>query len=87
MEEFHPKSTRSNRPEVFYKKGVLKNFAKFTGKHLCRNLFLIKLKAFSKISKNIFFTEHLRMAASNARLNNQILKLKLKYFRSQEIDF
>ena len=22
-------------PEVFYKKGVLKNFRKFTGKHLC----------------------------------------------------
>ena len=25
---------RSCRPEVFYKKGVLRNFAKFTGKHL-----------------------------------------------------
>ena len=25
------------------KKGVLKNFAKFTGKHLCQGLFLIKL--------------------------------------------
>ena len=25
-------------PEVFYKKGVLKNFAKFTGKHLCQSL-------------------------------------------------
>ena len=26
------------------KKGVLKNFAKFTGKHLCQFLFLIKLQ-------------------------------------------
>ena len=26
---------RSSRPEVFNKKGVLRNFAKFTGKHLC----------------------------------------------------
>ena len=26
---------RSSRPEVFIKKGVLRNFAKFTGKHLC----------------------------------------------------
>ena len=26
------------------KEGVLKNFAKFTGKHLCQSLFLIKLK-------------------------------------------
>ena len=30
---------RSNRPGVFYKKGVLKNFAKFTRKHLCQSLF------------------------------------------------
>ena len=28
--------SRSSRPEVFCKKGVLKNFTKFTGKHLCR---------------------------------------------------
>ena len=32
---------RSSRPQVFYKKGVLKNLAKFTGKHLCQSLFLI----------------------------------------------
>ena len=32
--------------EVFYKKAVRKNFAIFTGKHLCWSLFLIKLKAF-----------------------------------------
>ena len=25
-------------PEVFCKKGVLKNFVKFAGKHLCRGL-------------------------------------------------
>ena len=30
---------RSSRPEVFGKRGVLRNFAKFTGKHLCRSLF------------------------------------------------
>ena len=29
---------RSSRPEVFCKKGVLKNFGKFTGKHLCQSL-------------------------------------------------
>ena len=27
-------------PEVFYKKGVLKNFAKFTGKHLYQSPFI-----------------------------------------------
>ena len=32
-------SERSSRPEVFCTKGVLKNFAKFTGKRLCQSLF------------------------------------------------
>ena len=32
------------RPEVFYRKGVLGNFTKFTGKHLCQSTFLIKLQ-------------------------------------------
>ena len=36
---------RSNRPEVLCKNGVLRNFAKFTGKHLRQSLFLIKLQA------------------------------------------
>ena len=31
--------SRSSRSEVFCKNGVLKNFAKFTGKKLCQNLF------------------------------------------------
>ena len=33
---------RSSRLEVFCKKDVLKNFDKFTGKHLCQSLFLTK---------------------------------------------
>ena len=33
-------------PEVFFKKGVLENFTKFTEKHLCWSLFLIMLQAF-----------------------------------------
>ena len=41
--------------EVFYKKGVLKNFAKFTGKHLWQVLF------FNKVVGGAFFTEHLRV--------------------------
>ena len=31
---------------MFFKIGVLKNFANFTGKHLCWSLFLINLQAF-----------------------------------------
>ena len=38
--------SRSSRPEVFCKKAALKTYAKFTGKHMCWSLFLIKLQAF-----------------------------------------
>ena len=34
---------RRGRPEVFFKKGVLTNFAKFTGKHLCHSFFFHKV--------------------------------------------
>ena len=30
--------------ELFYKKSILRNFANFTGKHLCWNFFLIELQ-------------------------------------------
>ena len=30
-------------PELFYKKSVVKNFAKFTGKHLCHRIFFNKV--------------------------------------------
>ena len=33
------KVIRSSRPEVFCKKSALGNFSKFTGEHLCQNLF------------------------------------------------
>ena len=37
-------SFRSSCPECFIEKGVFNNFAKFTGKHPCWRLFLIKLQ-------------------------------------------
>ena len=42
---------RSSRPEVFCKKGVLRNFAKFTGKHLCQSLFFIKVAGLHFVKK------------------------------------
>ena len=56
------------------RKGALRNFAKFTEKHLCQSLFSNKVAGlfnkketltqvfsceFCEISKSIFFTEHL----------------------------
>ena len=36
---------RSSCSQVFYRKAVLWNLAKFTGKHLCKNLFFNKVAA------------------------------------------
>ena len=36
-------SSRSSRPEALCKKSVLKNLAKFIGKHLCQSLFFNKV--------------------------------------------
>ena len=36
--------SRSSHQRCSVKKGVLRNFAKFTGKHLCQSLFLINLQ-------------------------------------------
>ena len=36
---------RSSRSQMFFKIGVLKNFANFTAKHLCWSTFFIKLQA------------------------------------------
>ena len=36
-------SSRSSLPEVFYKNGVYRNFAKFTGKNLCQSLIFNKV--------------------------------------------
>ena len=71
---------RSSHPEVFCKKGVLRNFVKFTGKHLCQSLFSIKIQAcnfikkealalmfscsFCEISQNTFFFRTAPVAAS-----------------------
>ena len=45
----------SSRAEVFCKKGVLGDFAKFTEKkHLCQSLFFNKVAKFCEISKNTF---------------------------------
>ena len=39
----HMTCSRSSRPEVFCKKGFLKNFANFTEKHLCQSLLFNKV--------------------------------------------
>ena len=59
-----------NHYKFFIKTDILKNFAKFTGKHPCQSLFFNKMAPpqvfsceFSEIFKNTLFTEHLRATA------------------------
>ena len=55
-----------NQPlEVFCQKGVLINFTKFTGKHLCQSLFFNNVAGLRP--DNTLLTEHLRTAASGNR--------------------
>ena len=48
--EFWHTSRQKQSPKLFCKKAVLKNFAIFTGKHLCWCLFLIKLQDFRPVT-------------------------------------
>ena len=45
---------RSSRPEVFCKKGVHRNFAKFTGKHPCQSLFFNKVAPATLLTKTLW---------------------------------
>ena len=115
---------RSSHWRCSVKKGVLKNFAKFTGKHLCQSLSFNKVAGlrsatllkkrlwrrcfpvnfakflafnfikketlsqvfsceFCKISKNTFFTEHLRTNAS-AQPSAQCSSENVKFFNTRK---
>ena len=63
---------RSSHWRCSIKKGVPRNFAKFTRKHLCQSLFNVFKKEtliqvfsceFREIFKNTFFTKHLQATA------------------------
>ena len=71
MRNFELSAIKSSRPEVFCKKGFLRNFAKFTGKQLCQCLFFNKVAGlrlwhrclpvnFTKVLRTPFFIEHLQ---------------------------
>ena len=65
------RNSRSSHRRFSVKEGVLRNFTKFTEKHLCQSLFFNRVTLaqvfsweFCEISKNIFFTEHLPTTAN-----------------------
>ena len=66
------KEYRSSRSEVFYLKDILKNFTKFTGKHLCHSLSLNKVVGFrslkfAKFLRHVFYRTPL-VAASDSKI-------------------
>ena len=79
-ETFRAANIKSSYRRWSVRKGVLRNFAKFTGKHLCQSLFfnkatfatLLKKKLwhrsfpvkFVKFLRALFYTEHLWATAS-----------------------
>ena len=72
---FSPYTCRSSRSEVFCKKDLLRNFAKFTGKHLMPATLLKKRLwhrcfpvNFCEISKKTFFHRTPLAAASNGNI-------------------
>ena len=42
LNKFISGDSRNSRTDMFYKKGVLENFTKFTRKFLCQSLFFLK---------------------------------------------
>ena len=82
---------RSSHRRFSVKKGVLRNFAKFTGKQLCQSLLLKKESLaqvfsceFFEISKNTFSTEHLRTTASAGTFTTFFIGHRCTYFKEHE---
>ena len=57
--EFLMSIKQKQPPDVFYKKGVLINFAKFTGKHLYQSLFFNKVATLRSRTCNFIKNETL----------------------------
>ena len=79
---------RSSGPEVFYKEGLLRDFPKFTGKHLYQSLFFNKIaqvffSEFCQISKSNFFHRTPLVAASALRRLSFHLRHKMDKYWSR----
>ena len=76
--------------EVFYEKGVLWNFTKFTGKHLCQGLFFNKVAGLTPATLfkkrlwhrcfSVIFTKFLRTPFSQNTSKRQLLVFQVKQF-------
>ena len=62
----------SSHSQKFFKKGILKTFARLTGKQLCRSLFLISLQL------TVFFKRRLRHSCFLVKFTNFLKTLFLQ---------
>ena len=70
--------TEAATGEVLFRKGVLRNFAKFTRKHLCHFIKIETLAQmfsceFCETSKNTFLTEHVWPTVSISKQHQAVL--------------
>ena len=75
--------TRSSRPEVFCKKGVLRNLAKFTAKHLCQSLLYNKV-AGMRLWHRCFLVNFVKFLRSSFFIE-RLLSLPLQIYRREII--
>ena len=86
---------RSSRPEVFCKKGVLRNFAKFTGKHPCQGLFFNKVAGPCNFLKKetlaqVFFCEFCKISKNTFSYRTPPVAASayiMKFFSNRLIQF
>ena len=55
MDDLSKRRAESSCPDVFCKKGVIRNFTKFTGKHLCQNLLFNKVTGPTLLAQVLYF--------------------------------
>ena len=74
---------RSGCTEVFCKKAILRNFAKFTGKHMCQIIFFNKVAGLSFLKKRLWhrcfsvnFAKFLRAAFLQNTSGRLLLRLQ-----------
>ena len=73
--------SRSSVPEVLCKKGVLKNFAKFTGKCLCQGLVFNKGAALVAVSVNSRSTEQVKSNLMSIETNCETILFTFIIFK------
>ena len=73
-EEFMVMWKEEQPSEVFRKKGVLRNFAKFRGKHLCQSLFFNKAAGLAKFLRAPFLTSERLLPKFENNVNSRFFQ-------------